>query len=76
MPILYGDRLIGRIDTRMDRKQGRLMINAVYAEPSASKSREMAPEVASAINQLGIFLGAQEISYGRCVPAAWKSALY
>jgi len=48
MPILHGDRLIGRIDPVMDRKRGRLTINAVYMEPNAPKSKETARAVACA----------------------------
>ena len=75
MPILHGDRLIGRIDPVMDRKRGRLIINAVYMEPNAPKSKETARAVAYAIEELGTFLGTEDISYGRCVPVAWKSVL-
>jgi len=75
MPILHGDRFIGRIDPVMDRKQRRLTINAIYAEPNAPKSKETARAIARAIEELGTFLGAKEIFYGRRVPAAWKSVL-
>lgn len=75
MPILHGDHLIGRIDPAMDRKRKRLTINAVYAEPNAPKSEETARAVATAIEGLGAFLGAEEILYGQCKPAGWKSSL-
>jgi len=39
MPILYGDKLIGRIDPPMDRKEGRLRTNAVHVEPKAPKGQ-------------------------------------
>jgi len=75
MPILHGDRLIGRIDPVMDRTRQRLTINAVYAEPDAPMTTETARQTAQAINELGSFLGAREIVYGRRVPAAWRSVL-
>jgi uncharacterized protein YcaQ len=75
MPILQGDRLIGRIDPLMDRKTKRLMINAVYAEPHAPESREAAEAVANAIGELGAFLEAKEVCYSRKVPTRWKGAL-
>jgi len=40
LPMLYGDRLIGRIDPLMDRRQERLRINAVHAEPKAHQGTE------------------------------------
>jgi uncharacterized protein YcaQ len=74
LPILHGDRLIGRIDPEMDREHGRLMVNAVYAEADAPKAAGRA--VAGAIEDLAAFLGAKEIRYNRRrVPAIWKRAL-
>src|SRR5207253_2015411 len=50
LPILHGDRLIGRIDPAMDRAHGRLTINAVHAEPDAPP--DAGPAVAGAIAEL------------------------
>lgn len=75
MPILHGDRFIGRVDPVMDRKRGRLTINAVYVESDATKSKETARAVATTIEELGAFLGAEEIRYGRRMPTGWKSLL-
>ena len=75
LPILHGDRLIGRIDPTMDRANQRLTINAVYAERDAPKSRQTARAIADAIEDLAGFLGAKEIVYTRRVPAAWKRDL-
>jgi uncharacterized protein YcaQ len=75
LPILQGDALIGRIDSKMDRQQNRLQINAVYAEPDAPKSRQAARAIAGAIEGLGVFLGASEIAASRRVPTAWKQEM-
>jgi uncharacterized protein YcaQ len=75
MPILHGDQLIGRVDPAMDRKQGRLTINAVYAEPQAPMTDEAARAIGGAVEELGAFLGAKEIVYGERVPAGWKSVV-
>jgi uncharacterized protein YcaQ len=75
MPILHGDRLIGRIDPRMDRARGRLVINAVFAEPDAPKTHQTGRAVARAIEELAAFLSAREIVYGRRMPGAWRRAL-
>ena len=42
LPILHGDRLIGRIDPKMDREHGRLHIHAVHAETDAPLNRTTA----------------------------------
>ncbi|HET7077819.1 MAG TPA: crosslink repair DNA glycosylase YcaQ family protein, partial [Chloroflexia bacterium] len=75
LPILHGDRLIGRIDPRMDRKQGRLVVNAVYAEPDAPMTDATARAVAGAVGDLAAFLGAKNITYTERVPDGWRSAL-
>jgi len=75
MPILHGDRFIGRVDPIMNRKQWRLNINAVHIEPDAPKSKDTALTVANTIEELGRFLSAEQILYSRRVPAEWKSVL-
>lgn len=75
MPILHGDRFIGRIDPVMDRKQKQLTIEAVYAQPDASVTKETGLSVASAIRDLGAFLGTEKIIYSSRVPSGWKSVL-
>jgi uncharacterized protein YcaQ len=72
LPILHGDRFIGRIDPTMDRKTGRLHVNAVYAEPDAPQTAETGEAVAGAIADLAAFLGAREIVYSDKVPAGWR----
>lgn len=75
LPILMGDRLIGRIDPSMDRKTGVLTIKGVWAELDAPKDKVTGRAVARAIEDLGRFLGATKITYSRKLPAAWKPAL-
>lgn len=76
LPILHGDRLIGRIDPLMDRARGRLQVNAVYAEPSAPAGRATGRAVATAIQELAAFLGATAIDYDSSrLPASWKREL-
>ena len=75
MPILHGDRLVGRIDPLMDRKSGRLTINAVYAEPRAPDDRETGEGIADAVTSLARFVGATEIAIGKVEQPAWRRAL-
>jgi uncharacterized protein YcaQ len=72
LPILHGDRLIGRIDPLMDRKHHRLTINAVYAEPDAPTDAATSQAIAAAITSLATFLGATDIVYPATVPAGWE----
>jgi hypothetical protein len=59
LPILHGDRLIGRIDPVLDRKRRILTVNAVYVEPSAPA--DAWPAVNRAIEELAAWIGAEEV---------------
>ncbi|HKP54542.1 MAG TPA: crosslink repair DNA glycosylase YcaQ family protein [Chloroflexia bacterium] len=73
LPILHGDRLIGRVDPQMDRKRGILSINALHAEPDAPRTPETARSISDAISSLATFLGAKEIAYPARVPEGWEA---
>ncbi|MBL8092616.1 MAG: YcaQ family DNA glycosylase [Anaerolineales bacterium] len=74
LPILHGERLIGRIDPQFERETGTLRVNAVYAEPGAP--REAGPAVAGAIRELAGFLSARNIVIDkRRTPALWRAAM-
>jgi uncharacterized protein YcaQ len=73
LPILRGDRLVGRIEPTFDRKTGVLNVLGVFAEPGAPAAA--GPGIASATKRLAKWLGATEIVYPRTVPSIWKKAL-
>ncbi len=75
LPILHGDRLIGRIDPTYQRKTGTLAINAVYAEDNAPSDDQTARAVRCAIEELATFLGAKQIDYGERLPDFWRRGL-
>jgi hypothetical protein len=75
LPILHGDRLIGRIDPKMNREHGRLHIHAVHAERDAPLTRKTARAIHGAIEDLATFLGATEIHYTHLVPSGWQRDL-
>jgi uncharacterized protein YcaQ len=76
LPILRGDRLIGRVDPKMDRERGRLHIHAVHAEKDAPLNRATARSIRTAIEELATFLGATEIHYTHLVPSGWQRELH
>jgi uncharacterized protein len=73
LPLLHGDRLIGRMDMQMDRKQSVLNANAVYAEPNAPADPAAMQAIAGAVESLATFLGAGNINYGDISYAPWQS---
>ncbi len=75
LSILYGDKLIGRIDPVMDRRYEKLLINSVHAEPVAPSDKNVAMMISETIDRFAEFLGAREVIYSSRVPAAWKSYL-
>ena len=76
LPILWGDRFIGRIDPRMDRASKRLEIKAVHAEPGAPRGRDVTAKLAERIEQLAKFLGAEAVVYSDRVPNEWRRSLH
>ncbi|MBA3727647.1 MAG: winged helix-turn-helix domain-containing protein [Actinobacteria bacterium] len=75
MPILWRDRLVGRIDPVMDRRRGRLVINAVHIDPGPAMPASVGREVAGTIRELARFLGASETDFSADVPAEWRRQL-
>ncbi len=75
LPILHGDRLIGRIDPALDRANARLVIHSIHAEAEAPRTPEAGRAIAGAIDELARFVGAKEIVYPRRVPTGWKRSL-
>ena len=74
LPILWGDRLIGRVDPRLDKRGGKLVVQSVHAERAAPKERSVAVGIADKIADLAHFLGAEEVAYTSHVPDPWRSA--
>jgi uncharacterized protein YcaQ len=60
LPVLHRDRLVGRIDPELDRKQGVLRVNAVHWEADAD--REAVP-LGEAVESLAADLGAAKVAW-------------
>jgi hypothetical protein len=58
LPILRGDRLVGRIDPILDRKRNVLVVNAIYEEPGVRFPRR---RVETALRSLARFVGAKSV---------------
>ncbi len=74
LPILQGDRLVGRIDPRMDRKTKTLHVNAVYVEEGMDSAVDLGA-LADTIDDLGRALGAKKVVFADAMPAGWQIRL-
>jgi uncharacterized protein len=72
LPVLHGDRLVGRVDPAMDRQRGRLLVHAVHAEPGAPAAA--GPALAAALHDLARFLGAEQVELRQPPAPVWRRA--
>lgn len=81
LPILHGDRLVGRAALRVDRRTRTLNAEGVFAEEGAEfqegakELAQAAPAVATALADLAGFAGADRVRFPGPVPEPWRSAL-
>ena len=75
-PLLYGDKLIGRVDLLMDKEKKMLNVVSVHAEHDAPGGRDVSSKIAETLEQFGEFIGASGLVYSSRVPAVWPGALH
>jgi uncharacterized protein len=73
LPILHGDRLVGRADLAIDRRAGRLVAHAVHREPDAPRGAGIGRAVRRELERLAAWQGAADLEL-RAVPAEWRLA--
>jgi uncharacterized protein YcaQ len=69
LAILHRGRIVGRLDPKMDRKERRLTVGALYLEPGVPPTPDLLDGVASALRDLAAFLGATSIAVEQAKPA-------
>ncbi len=75
LPLLHGDRFIGRMDSQLDRKTGIYRVHALYAEAGARVDGRTGAAAAASLVELARFIGAKGVELGERIPAAWRRAL-
>ncbi len=76
LPFLLGDQVVGRVDMKADRKQGRLLAKAAFAEPGVDRVA-VAAAMAGKLEEMAAWMGLDAIEAGRRgdLSGALRSAL-
>ncbi|MDR3682091.1 MAG: crosslink repair DNA glycosylase YcaQ family protein [Geothrix sp.] len=61
LPILEGDRLVGRLDPKLHRDRGLLEIKGLWWEPGVKATKARLRSLDGALERLAAFLGADEV---------------
>ena len=69
LPILHRGRFVGRLDPKVDRKTGTLIIHAIYLEPSVSITENLIDGIVSAIQEFMAFHACPHLTLTRSEPA-------
>src|SRR2546422_1074870 len=69
MPILAGDRFVGRFDPRLDRESGRLIINLLRLERGVDATTQLRRALEDALEAFARFHGASDLHIVRSRPA-------
>jgi uncharacterized protein len=75
LPILHKDRLVGRLDPKLERKTGTLILRALYLEPGVKTSEELINDVATAMRDFMTFHNAKELVIEKSEPATFGRKL-
>ncbi len=75
LPILYSNRLVGRFDPKMDRKNGVLQIKALYMEPEVKLEEKMVGEIGKALRDFMRFHQATDVVIGKSEPQEFGKKL-
>ena len=75
MPILHGDRLVGRIDPKLDRATGTLRLVSICLEPDVPQSDQFIALLAGAVRDFMAFHDAHDLVVERSQPAGLGAKL-
>ena len=75
LPILWGDRFIGRLDPKADRKAKVFRVLNLVFEPDFGEFDAALPALAEKVRQFAAYNGCERVEIGQVVPAGLKEAL-
>lgn len=65
LPVLEGERLVGRVDPKMDRERGVLEIRKIWWEPGIKPTKARTKAFEAASERLAASIGAEAVEYPR-----------
>jgi uncharacterized protein YcaQ len=74
-PILFGDRLVGRLDPKADRKPSTLILRSLCFEPSFDASDAVLAALAETLARFARFNGCDRVAFEKVRPAGHKRTL-
>lgn len=75
LPVLWKDRLIGRLDPKANRKERRFLVKALWFEPGFEEIEAALPAFADALARLARFNGCDAVELGKISPPGHKRSL-
>ncbi len=75
LPILHHERLVGRFDPKMERKQGLLRLKALYLEPGIEPDEELVCGVAGAMRDFMKFHNAKDLVIEKSEPDEFSTEI-
>jgi hypothetical protein len=64
LPILEGDRLVGRLDAKFHRSRGALEVKGLWWEPSIRSTKIRLRRLRAALEELALRIGAVDVEFG------------
>jgi len=75
LPILCGDRLVGRLDPKADRKTGRLIVRGLWMEADFDPDEEFLELLGNALARFAAFNSCSAVSVEKASPAKLRGAV-
>lgn len=75
LPILWRGELVGRLDAKAHRKEGRFEVKVLHLEPDAPLTDELAADIAGALRDCAVWHGTPEVEVVRCNPPQFQPML-
>jgi uncharacterized protein YcaQ len=74
-PVLAGDRIVGTVETALNRATGQLSVHQGHRVPGGSADEGEGASVDRAVHSLARFVGARRVLYGARFPSEWSEGL-